>query len=141
MYRITGNETYREDGWRMWKAVESATRTKYGHSALYDVRFAIKPSRASSSSSSSSWWNKDGGAAAAAAAAAASDSTPGDNGDDDNDDSSSSPDDSEVRTNEMESFWTAETLKYFYLLFADEDVISLDDWVFNTEAHPFKRAR
>ncbi|USP73293.1 glycoside hydrolase family 47 protein [Curvularia clavata] len=29
---------------------------------------------------------------------------------------------------EMESFWLAETLKYFYLLFADEDVISLDDW-------------
>jgi mannosyl-oligosaccharide alpha-1,2-mannosidase len=32
-----------------------------------------------------------------------------------------------------------ETLKYFYLLFAEEDLISLDDWVLNTEAHPFKR--
>ncbi|CAN9101513.1 unnamed protein product [Alternaria alternata] len=40
---------------------------------------------------------------------------------------------------EMESFWLAETLKYFYLLFAEEDLISLDDWVLNTEAHPFKR--
>jgi mannosyl-oligosaccharide alpha-1,2-mannosidase len=39
----------------------------------------------------------------------------------------------------MESFWLAETLKYFYLLFAEPDVISLDDWVLNTEAHPFKR--
>lgn len=38
----------------------------------------------------------------------------------------------------MESFWTAETLKYFYLLYSDPNVISLDDWVFNTEAHPFK---
>lgn len=28
-----------------------------------------------------------------------------------------------------ESFWIAETLKYFYLLFAEEDVVSLDDWV------------
>nr|POF09790.1 endoplasmic reticulum mannosyl-oligosaccharide 1,2-alpha-mannosidase [Quercus suber] len=40
----------------------------------------------------------------------------------------------------MESFWMAETLKYFYLLFSEPDVLSLDEWVFNTEAHPFKRA-
>ena len=39
----------------------------------------------------------------------------------------------------MESFWLAETLKYFYLLYTTPDVISLDDWVFNTEAHPFRR--
>ncbi|KAK5118614.1 hypothetical protein LTR85_008079 [Meristemomyces frigidus] len=39
----------------------------------------------------------------------------------------------------MESFWMAETLKYFYLVFSEPDVISLDEWVFNTEAHPFKR--
>ena len=38
----------------------------------------------------------------------------------------------------MESFWLAETLKYFYLLFSEESVISLDDWVLNTEAHPFR---
>ena len=40
---------------------------------------------------------------------------------------------------QMESFWLAETLKYFYLLFCTPDVISLDEWVLNTEAHPFKR--
>jgi mannosyl-oligosaccharide alpha-1,2-mannosidase len=38
----------------------------------------------------------------------------------------------------MESFWLAETLKYFYLIFSDPDEISLDDFVFNTEAHPFR---
>jgi mannosyl-oligosaccharide alpha-1,2-mannosidase len=32
-----------------------------------------------------------------------------------------------------------ETLKYFYLVFEDPSVISLDEWVFNTEAHPFRR--
>jgi mannosyl-oligosaccharide alpha-1,2-mannosidase len=37
------------------------------------------------------------------------------------------------------SFWLAETLKYFYLLYSDPSLISLDEWVFNTEAHPFKR--
>lgn len=35
----------------------------------------------------------------------------------------------------QQSFFLAETLKYLYLLFTDDDVISLDKWVFNTEAH------
>lgn len=42
-------------------------------------------------------------------------------------------------SDKMESFWTAETLKYFYLLYSEPDVVSLDDWVLNTEAHPFRR--
>ncbi|KAM9793477.1 endoplasmic reticulum mannosyl-oligosaccharide 1,2-alpha-mannosidase isoform 1-T2 [Syngnathus typhle] len=37
----------------------------------------------------------------------------------------------------MESFFLGETLKYFYLLFSDDmDLLSLDKYVFNTEAHP-----
>jgi hypothetical protein len=39
----------------------------------------------------------------------------------------------------MESFWLAETLKYFYLVFASWDTIDLDKWVLNTEAHPLSR--
>lgn len=39
----------------------------------------------------------------------------------------------------MESFWMGETLKYFYLIFSEESLVSLDEWVFNTEAHPFRR--
>jgi len=39
--------------------------------------------------------------------------------------------------NEMPSYFLAETLKYLYLLFIDEDMLPLRDWVFNTEAHPF----
>lgn len=35
-----------------------------------------------------------------------------------------------------ESFFFAETLKYFYLLFKDEQVIDLTKQVLNTEAHP-----
>ena len=42
------------------------------------------------------------------------------------------PDDSQ------QSFWLAETLKYSYLLFSDDDVLPLNEWVFNTEAHPLK---
>ncbi len=36
----------------------------------------------------------------------------------------------------QQSFFLAETLKYLYLLFSDDDLIPLSDWVFNTEAHP-----
>ncbi|KUI60505.1 Mannosyl-oligosaccharide 1,2-alpha-mannosidase MNS1 [Cytospora mali] len=38
----------------------------------------------------------------------------------------------------MESFWLAETLKYFYLIFSEPDLMSLDDFVLNTEAHPLR---
>lgn len=33
----------------------------------------------------------------------------------------------------------AETLKYFYLLFSENDLLPLDQIVLNTEAHPFPR--
>ena len=45
---------------------------------------------------------------------------------------------SSLQGNKMESFFLSETLKYLFLLFADDDehILSLDKWVFNTEAHP-----
>ncbi|KAF5572459.1 mannosyl-oligosaccharide alpha-1 2-mannosidase 1B [Fusarium pseudoanthophilum] len=43
------------------------------------------------------------------------------------------------KTDSMESFWFSETLKYFYLIFSEPDLISLDEFVLNTEAHPFRR--
>ncbi|KAG9146800.1 hypothetical protein Leryth_005127 [Lithospermum erythrorhizon] len=43
-----------------------------------------------------------------------------------------------VQDNMMQSFFLAETLKYLYLLFSPPSVIPLDEWVFNTEAHPIK---
>lgn len=43
-----------------------------------------------------------------------------------------------VKDNMMQSFFLAETLKYLYLLFSPTSVISLDEWVFNTEAHPIR---
>ncbi|KAJ3127406.1 Mannosyl-oligosaccharide 1,2-alpha-mannosidase IA [Nowakowskiella sp. JEL0407] len=36
----------------------------------------------------------------------------------------------------QESYFLAETLKYLYLIFADDDTIALEKYVFNTEAHP-----
>ena len=37
----------------------------------------------------------------------------------------------------QQSFFLAETLKYFYLVFSDDKVLSLNDVVFGTEAHPY----
>ncbi|THU94524.1 glycoside hydrolase family 47 protein [Dendrothele bispora CBS 962.96] len=42
------------------------------------------------------------------------------------------------RVDDTESFWFAEVLKYLYLTFDDPDHISLDKYVFNTEAQPFE---
>ncbi|KAM3422273.1 alpha-1,2-Mannosidase [Cercospora zeina] len=86
MYRITGEQHWRDAGWEMFQAVERHTRTEFGHSAIDDVSKAHPE-------------HVDG----------------------------------------MESFWLAETLKYFYLLFDAEERWSLDDWVLNTEAHFFRR--
>eukprot|EP00899_Mesostigma_viride_P007967 jgi/Mesvir1/17171/Mv07593-RA.1 len=86
MYRVTGNDTYREWGWRIFQAFQNHTRVPQGgYTGLRDVR-------------------------------------------------QSNP----VKDDTMQSFWLAETLKYFYLLFSSPDVMSLDEWVFNTEAHPLR---
>mmetsp|Transcript_8747 Transcript_8747/g.17727 ORF Transcript_8747/g.17727 Transcript_8747/m.17727 type:complete len:557 (-) Transcript_8747:624-2294(-) len=42
------------------------------------------------------------------------------------------------RKDEMSSFFLAETIKYLYLTFTNDSVIPLDQWVFNTEAHPLR---
>ena len=38
-----------------------------------------------------------------------------------------------IKDDVQQSFFLAETLKYLYLLFSDEHIISTDQWVFNTE--------
>ncbi|KAG0646246.1 ER mannosidase 1 [Hyphodiscus hymeniophilus] len=87
LYRITGDETLRDEAWKIFEAIEEHTKTESGNAALSDVTRIPAPM-----------------------------------------------DDS------METFWTGETLKYFYLIFSAPDLISLDEWVFNTEAHPLKRS-
>lgn len=86
MYRITGDSSWQDKGWKMFESIIKHTSTEYGHSAILDVSV-----------------------------------------------------EETYQTDEMESFWLAETLKYFYLLYSTPDTISLDEWVLNTEAHPFKR--
>ncbi len=41
-----------------------------------------------------------------------------------------------IKSNYMESYFLAETLKYFYLLFAEPEEFDFNKVIFNTEAHP-----
>ena len=43
------------------------------------------------------------------------------------------------RADSMQSFLFAETLKYFYLLFAPQGTVKFEKVVFNTEAHPIRK--
>jgi ER degradation enhancer, mannosidase alpha-like 2 len=45
------------------------------------------------------------------------------------------------QTDDMESFFLAETLKYLYLLYAPPNTVDLTHAVFNTEAHPLQKTR
>lgn len=43
------------------------------------------------------------------------------------------------RVDDLPSYFLAETLKYLLLMFGPDDYVSLDDFVFTTEAHPLRR--
>lgn len=43
-----------------------------------------------------------------------------------------------VSDNTQQSWFLAETLKYLFLIFNDDSKLDLNEWVFNTEAHPVK---
>ncbi|KAL1879086.1 hypothetical protein VTK73DRAFT_7412 [Phialemonium thermophilum] len=86
LYRITGDPSWMDKAWEMFRNIERHTRTSIAAASLANV-MAEEPEK----------------------------------------------------LDNMESFWLGETLKYFYLIFSDWDTVSLDEWVLNTEAHPFRR--
>jgi Glycosyl hydrolase family 47 len=45
------------------------------------------------------------------------------------------------RSNLLNAAAVQETLKYLYLLFSPEELMPLDAYVFNTEAHPLRLPR
>uniref|UniRef100_A0A1I7X8B1 alpha-1,2-Mannosidase n=1 Tax=Heterorhabditis bacteriophora TaxID=37862 RepID=A0A1I7X8B1_HETBA len=84
LYRLTGDKTYQEWGWKAFEAIEKYAKVTNGYSSVNSVKKIPVTYR-----------------------------------------------------DLMESFYLAETLKYLYLLFADDQsILPLDKWVFNTEAHP-----
>ncbi|KND03579.1 uncharacterized protein SPPG_01054 [Spizellomyces punctatus DAOM BR117] len=89
LWRVTGNEIWREWGWTMFERFEKWAKVDGGYTSLNDVRKTPPPPR-----------------------------------------------------DKMETFFLGETLKYFYLLFSDEQGprgVPLDKYVLNTEAHPFPK--
>lgn len=101
MYRITGDEIYREWGWEMFKSFIQHTAVLEDVLPTDDLTVTARVKGFTSLGNANT--------------------VP-----------------PEKRDN-MESFWMAETLKYFYLLFSDRDFLSLEENVFNTEAHPMPR--
>ncbi|KAI8942251.1 hypothetical protein NX059_000332 [Plenodomus lindquistii] len=89
LYRITGDPVLQDTAWRMFEAINNATKAEFAHSAIADV--TIPKGQETS------------------------------------------------KLDECESFWMAETLKYFYLIFSEPELVSLDEYVMNTEAHPLRR--
>lgn len=84
-YRLTGDRTWQDKGWKMFTEWISRCTTEAGFASLHNV---------------AALWN--------------------------------------VHKDSQESYVLAETLKYYFLLFSEPDYISLDDYVFNTEAHPLR---
>ncbi|PKX95703.1 glycoside hydrolase family 47 protein [Aspergillus novofumigatus IBT 16806] len=118
MYRVTGDQMYRQWGWEMFKSfIRHTAVVEHDHSHETDVP-------------------ADADAAAAGAQAEKVARPSRITGFTSLSNANTVP---PVTRDNMESFWMAETLKYFYLLFSDRDFISLEDHVFNTEAHPLPR--
>jgi mannosyl-oligosaccharide alpha-1,2-mannosidase len=125
MWRITGKSEYQEAAWRMFQAVERVSRTAVAAAAIADITVSSGAHKERKenpgtehrkrSENQSEEKREDGNSGGSGVRAQQMDG--------------------------MESFWLAETLKYFYLCFEEWDVVSLDEWVLNTEAHPLKRPK
>jgi mannosyl-oligosaccharide alpha-1,2-mannosidase len=115
MWRITGKQIYQDAAWRMFQAIEKVSRTEVAAAAIADITVTGD--------------------------AKEDNEQPGTEPRKMNDDNTDRTGVRAQQIDSMESFWLAETLKYFYLCFEDFDVVSLDEWVLNTEAHPLRRPR
>lgn len=123
LYRVTGDESLRDVAWEMFKSITASTETALAYSAISDVTVQGETRKTDSMEVSLQFTHW-----------------------------ALLPQflvhiylcDIERRILtclSKQSFWMAETLKYFYLIFSPPDLISLDEFVFNTEAHPFRRPK
>ena len=137
LWRITGNPKYQDIAWEMFEAIESVAKTKIGYAGVADVMQGSTLSRKRDgqdddvvygSNASKSKSNADGKYRGQEKIKKV--------------EKRRRPKPSDLNLmDSMESFWTAETLKYLYLIFAEPNVTSLDEFVFNTEGHPLRWRR
>ena len=118
LYRITGKKDLQDVAWAMFQSLREAAETEMAFSSITDVKTLGRTNKMDSMEvrpeTSNPCRRRRVPCIPTVAAAAAADIS-------------------------LQSFFFAETLKYFYLVFADPSLISLDEYVLNTEAHPLKR--
>lgn len=115
LWRITGLQEYQEIAWQMFDAVAKGTETEYANAAVMDVNSRERPLRQEDYMEVS---DCDDATTCVCACVCVQEQM--------------------LTRNYLQSFWLAETVKYFYLALSPPDLISLDEYVLNTEAHPFK---
>ncbi len=124
-YRVTGEGRYRDWAWQAFMAMQDHCRTQWSFAGVADVmdeRKSMVADDEDDDNANSKKNNKKG------------------NGGDGGEPNSAEVEEEALNCiDEQESFWTAETLKYLYLIFEDVERYKLDDWVFTTEGHLVKR--
>lgn len=111
LWRITGDKEWQDAAWNMWQAVANGTAAPHGSAAVMDVTIAKDKLPQEDYMEASSLVRPFLPLLSCYLA----------------------------NLSISQSFWMAETLKYFYLVFSPPDLIDLDKYVLNTEAHPFLR--
>ncbi|WIA21674.1 hypothetical protein OEZ85_000844 [Tetradesmus obliquus] len=89
LWRITGNATYRDWGWQIFRAMRMWTRLPNGAFACL-----ASPTQAPFN-----------------------------------------------YIDNTQEWWLSESMKYLWLLFSDHSVLPLEEWVINTEGHPYRAQR
>ena len=127
LWRITGDPKYQDIAWEMFQSITRLTKTKIAYAGLPDVM--VNPSLLALGKRDVELDEE------------------AEEGDEEQQQDETKPKLEKRKKSKstgpalddrMESFWLGETLKYFYLIFCEPDVVSLDEYVFNTEAHPFR---
>lgn len=137
LHQLTGNPVYREWGWKMFQAIDKYCKTEFGYGAHPDVR---DPSRQPDDRME----RCVGGAMAGEGSVplvlpmpSILDAPQQPSPQPPSRSLSARPSlPSPSRPLPPRSFFLAETLKYLYMLQSPDHIVSLDKYVFNTEAHP-----
>jgi hypothetical protein len=113
-FRLTGEERFRDAAWDIFVNLQKNCRTPTAFSGIKDCDYGRGAATATDDADAKSAWSPRVHQRARVQGA----------------------DGPANWRDSQESFFFAETLKYLYLIFSPTDVLPLDRFVFNTEAHP-----
>jgi hypothetical protein len=113
-FRLTGEERFRDAAWDIFVNLQKNCRTPTAFSGIKDCDYGRGTATAADDADANPAWSPRAHQRARVQGA----------------------DGPANWRDSQESFFFAETLKYLYLIFSPTDVMPLDKFVFNTEAHP-----